>query len=559
MEIKQYVSLIWRWTWLVIVGVVVAGTTAYFVSKNTTKVYSASAQLLVDEAPGSGSGNDYSQVLLEQRLTQTYLEIMKTNPVLFETIDRLGLTSANGSKMSVQELAGKISVSAPQDTQILNVTIQDTDFERAATIANTLSEVFIEQNQERDALRYADPIANWQSRSDELSDEIQSLEEQISTLGEPETPADEAVLSRLQTQLNGAQIQYTEAFNNLNQLQVDQARESSNVVIIEKATPNGRPIRPRTLTNTLLAAVVGGMLSLGIIFLIEYLDDTIKTPDQIQEETGLSTLGAIAYIKTKTDDFSERLITQLAPRDPISEAYRILRTNLSFSAVDGGLSNVLVTSSSPGEGKSTTAANLAVVLSQTGKKVIIIDADLRRPTQHKIFGVANNQGLTTAILDPQTPLSYHLQKTKIPELLILASGPIPPNPAELLNSQRMAHLLETLKNEADIVVFDTPPLLTVADAAILAPQVDGTILVVEAGQTKSVAIKQAVERLVKANAVIFGAVVNLLKTDRGGYYNYYYYYHYYNTYEQDNRKKRSRRRNKQSRLPEWLSSGLSKR
>lgn len=554
MEIKQYTALIWRWAWLIIVGVVVAGATAYVVSKNSARVYSASARLLVDEAPGSSSGNDYSQVLLEQRLTQTYLEIMKTEPVLQETIDLLNLAD-----LESKSLAGMVSVSAPQDTQILNVTVQDIDPDRAAAIANTLSQVFIEQNQERDALRYAEPIANWQARADELADEIQSLENQINGMGDAETAEAAAALSRLQTQLNGAQIQYTEAFNNLNQLQVDQARESSNLIIIEEAQPNRNPIRPRTSTNTLLAAVVGGMLALGVVFLIEYLDDTVKTPDQIQEDTGLSTLGAIAQINAKTDNLSERLITQITPRDPISEAYRILRTNLSFSAVDGGLSSLLVTSASPGEGKSTTAANLAVVLSQTGQKVIILDADLRRPTQHKIFGVANNQGLTTAILDPQTPLSYHLQKTKVPGLQIMASGPIPPNPAELLNSQRMAHLLETLKEEADIVVFDTPPVLTVADAAILAPQVDGAVLVVEAGKVKRAALQQAVDRLIKANAVIFGAVVNLLRTDRGGYYNYHYYYHYYNAYEQDNKKKRSRRRNKQSRLPEWLSSGFSRR
>jgi non-specific protein-tyrosine kinase len=296
------------------------------------------------------------------------------------------------------------------------------------------------------------------------------------------------------------------------------------------------------------------MLALGAVFLIEYLDDTVKTPDQIQEDTDMATLGAIAQIKGV--NASERLVTHRTPRDPISEAYRVLRTNLSFSAVDGGLHSMLVTSSSPGEGKSTTTANLAVVLAQMGKRIIVVDADLRRPIQHKIFEVPNNQGLTTAILDNQTPISYHIQKTKIPNLYILASGPIPPNPAELLNSQRMSQVLTALKKEADLVVFDTPPTLTVADASILAPQVDGCLLVVESGQTKRDTFVQATERLNRTGAVLFGAVMNRLKPRRSGYYyNYYYYHHYYDT-EPGKRSKRLRL--KPVRLSSWLSN-LSRR
>ncbi|MFQ5398402.1 MAG: polysaccharide biosynthesis tyrosine autokinase [Anaerolineae bacterium] len=547
MEIQRYMSLIWRWAWLIVLGAIVAGGTAYMVSKNTTPIYRASSRLLIDEAPGTSTGNEYSQVLLEQRLAQTYVEIMQTEPVLQETIERLNLPLTTG------QLAGMISISAPQDTQIIVLSVEDVNPDRAATIANTLGEVFIDQNRARDQLRYAEPISNWQQRLNEIGDEVESLETEINAFGPTDTAEQQAALSRLETQLNEAKIRYTEAFNNLNALQVAQAKESSNVIQIEPAIPSTRPIRPRTLTNTMLAAVVGGMLALGVVFLIEYLDDTIKTPDQVAEDTGLSALGVIAFIKDSDQD--GKLITHRMPRDPISEAYRVLRTNLSFSAVDGGLRDLLITSSSPSEGKSTTAANLAVVMAQTGRRVILVDSDLRRPTQHRFFEVSNNQGLTTAILDSQTPIKYHLQETIVPFLRVLTSGPIPPNPAELLNSQRMSQVLEALREEAEMIVFDTPPTLSVADASILAPQVGGVLLVVDVGATRHGALIQAVERLRNANARVFGVVMNRLKSSHSRYYNYYY--HYYSAYGHTD-KARRRMKSKQNRLPGWLT-GSSKR
>jgi capsular exopolysaccharide synthesis family protein len=547
MVIKSYISLIWRWAWLIVLGIIVAGAVAYIVSLNTTPVYRASSRLLIDEAPGSNAGNDYSQVLYEQRLTQTYVEILTTAPVLEEAIRQLELP------FTANQLRSLVTVSAPQDTQIIIISVEDTDPARTAAIANTLGAVFISENQARENLRYAEPITNWQTRLDEIGDVIQDLETQLNTQAGAETAADLASRSRLETQLNEAQIRYTEAFNNLNQLQIAQAKESSNLVPIEPATTPNVPIRPRTTTNTLLAAVVGGMIALGIIFLIEYLDDTIKSPDQVLEDTGLSTVGAIAVIKA--DNLPKSLITQLSPRDPISEAYRVVRTNLSFSAVDQGLQSLLVTSSSPGEGKSTTAANLAVVMAQTGKKVIIVDADLRRPVQHKIFAVSNNQGLTTAVLDSQSPITHHLQETTIPYLRLMTSGPIPPNPAELLNSHRMEHVLQELQSEADIVILDTPPVLTVADASILGALVSGCLLVVDTGRTRRETFIGAVERLQRTGATIFGAILNRLSPEKHGGYGNYYYYHYYTSYDYNTKQKKKRsKETRPTRLPAWLSS-----
>jgi capsular exopolysaccharide synthesis family protein len=316
-------------------------------------------------------------------------------------------------------------------------------------------------------------------------------------------------------------------------VRLEMARQSNRLTLIEPARVPLNSFRPQVTNNTLLAVVVGVMLGLGIAFAIEYLDDTVKTPDQIANDTGLSTLAAIADIKAPTN--AERLVAHYTPRAPVTEAYRVMRTNLSFSAIDQGLRTMLITSASPSEGKSTTAANLAVVMAQSGKRVILVDADLRRPSQHKVFEMANNQGLTTALLDSELPLTAHLQQTIAPGLRLLTSGPLPPNPAELLNSHRMSVVIEELKKESDVVIFDMPPALSVADAAILARQVDGCALVLEVGKTRRDAFLQAVETLNKAGAQIYGVVMNRLRRGRLGYYDYYYYYRYY-SYEYGDRK-----------------------
>ena len=212
--------------------------------------------------------------------------------------------------------------------------------------------------------------------------------------------------------------------------------------------------------------------------------------------------------------------------------YKRQRTNLQFSSLDKPLSTLVITSATPGEGKSTTAANLAIVLAQAEKRVILVDADLRRPSLHKIFRVPNHTGLSTALLDKQHDPSVYLQDADVPNLRILVTGPIPPNPAEMLSSTRMGEVIETLKNEADVVVFDMPPVLAVADASILASRVDGTVLVVGVGEARGEMLVQAVERLESVGVHPLGVVLNKLTERKSGYY-YYYYYQYASRYEAD--------------------------
>lgn len=214
------------------------------------------------------------------------------------------------------------------------------------------------------------------------------------------------------------------------------------------------------------------------------------------------------------------LITQLNPRSPISEQYRTLRTNLEFSSVDKVLKTMLVTSSSPGEGKSMTTANLAVVYAQQGKKVLMIDADLRKPTVHYTFRLDNLRGLSNILVN-EARLEETANSTGIDNLDVISSGPIPPNPSELLGSKRMKSLIEEASNLYDIVIFDTPPVLAVTDAQILANVVDGSILVIRSGQTEYELAIKAKEALEPAHAKLLGTVLN--DRDKSSTTNYYYY------------------------------------
>ncbi|MDG0060854.1 MULTISPECIES: CpsD/CapB family tyrosine-protein kinase [Priestia] len=215
-----------------------------------------------------------------------------------------------------------------------------------------------------------------------------------------------------------------------------------------------------------------------------------------------------------------RLLAHNSPKDPVAEQYRTIRTNIQFSNVDQDIKTIVLTSSGAEEGKSTTSSNLATVYAQQGLKVLLIDADLRKPTGHYTFRLENHIGLTN-VLTRQSTLAQAVQESEIPHLSVLTSGPIPPNPSELLASVQMAELLKEMKEQFDMIIFDTPPILAVADAQILANQVDGTILVVSSGKTEKDAALKSKDLLSNAQGKLLGVVLNNRKVEEG---NYYYYY-----------------------------------
>jgi capsular exopolysaccharide synthesis family protein len=281
--------------------------------------------------------------------------------------------------------------------------------------------------------------------------------------------------------------------------------------------------------------VIGFALAAAAAYLLEYLDDTMKNPEDVEKALGLTTLGAAPIMKL--EDGNE-LVVVTQSQSPISEAYRVLRTNLQFAAVGHPLDTLMVTSPGPGEGKSITAANLAAALAQGGRRVILVDGDLHRPRQHRVFGLRNNTGVTTALI---TNLSGNLddilQETGVPGLRVLTSGPLPPNAAELLGSTRMRELLADLHTRADIVVVDSPPVTALSDAAVLATQTDGVLLVLDAGKTRRELAKRATEALERVHARVIGVLLNRMPARGAGYYYYYRYDDYYTAGDGSDRRK----------------------
>jgi capsular exopolysaccharide synthesis family protein len=220
------------------------------------------------------------------------------------------------------------------------------------------------------------------------------------------------------------------------------------------------------------------------------------------------------------EDRTSTLITITHPRSPISEAYRTLRTNLEFTSLDKPIRSMVVTSASPEEGKSTTLANLAVAVAQAGKKVILVDCDLRRPSLHQIFDARNAPGLSDMMRDDALMSQPPLQETAVPNLYLLPSGTIPPNPAELLASRRMSEVIAALQQRAEMVLFDAPPVIAVTDAAVLSSKVDAVLLVISAGKTKREHAKKAKALLDKVNAHLIGTVLNNVKGETS-LYQYY--------------------------------------
>lgn len=289
--------------------------------------------------------------------------------------------------------------------------------------------------------------------------------------------------------------------------------------VITPATVPSSPSAPNTRLNLLLGLMVGLVGGLGIAVLRTALDHRIRGEADFRKACDTPVLGAIAYDQDAT---KKPLLTQTQPQSPRAESFRQLRTNLQFANISGDAKTVLMTSSLPGEGKSTTATNLALSLAQAGETVCLIDADLRRPMVSEYLGLERNAGLTTALVGHADVMDL-LQPWGSDQLYVLASGKIPPNPSELLGSEQMRHLLQRLEESFDTIVIDAPPLLPVTDAAVLAQHVGGVLLVVGAQKVKKHDIEKSLANLRFINANLFGAVLNRLPAKGSDAYTYGYY------------------------------------
>ena len=319
---------------------------------------------------------------------------------------------------------------------------------------------------------------------------------------------------------------------------------ATNIRIVDYAQMPKEPIKPKKARNIALASIIALILGVGLSFFLEYLDNSVKNMEDVKDYLRMPVLGLVPYIDGGVDGgvdttASRNLISHLKRRSGASEAFRTVRTGIFFSAPEGEMKRLLITSSIPGEGKTMLATNTAITMAQSGHKTLLVDADMRHPQLHKSLKVNYSRGLSNVLVGDAEPEEV-ISPTQIENLDLLPCGPIPPNPAELLGSQKMKALLSKVEGKYDKIVFDSPPVISVTDPLVLASQMDGVLMVIQAGRCSKALVLRSKEQLEGVKAKIVGAVLNDVTSEVGRYYyRDYYYYRYYSGYygEEDEKSK----------------------
>jgi len=515
MRLKPYLAPLLRWAWLLVIAALAAAAVAYAVSLKLPPVYQAQVSVLVRTAQAVTPSEAGGATLSTDQLSRTYAQLMVEPPVLNSVITDLGL------RTSAAELRTRVTVTGVPGTAILVVAVRDTDRRLSRDIADKIVANFIAQTKQRQDQEVAHYTAGLRTQIQQVETAINDNQAKIDRLrGQTTlTPDQLSAANSLQQQVSSDRAQDAALLSNLAQIEGQALRSSDSLAVIAPPTVPSEPISPLPLRNAALAGLAGLLLALALILLLEYLDQTIKSEAQVTDATGMMTLGRIAHRVTGGERQSE-LVT-LGGHEPTAESYKALRTNLLFSAVDKEVKTIVVTSALPGEGKSRTAANLAAVLAEAGHNTLLIDADFRLPSQHRIFGKIRNVGLANLILNERPDTELVLPVERIKNLWLLPSGTSPPNPSELLGSGLMRSLLARFRQSFGYVIVDTPPVAAVTDACVLAAQADGTIVVVEQGRTPMPALVHSVAALDRVGARVLGIVMNKVKSPGEGSDLYY--------------------------------------
>jgi non-specific protein-tyrosine kinase len=514
MELKQYFAVLKRWAWLILLSTGLAAGISYQVSASLPHVYSATTTLMVGTLLQSANPNgaDFSTT---QQLAQTYVLLVKREPLLQATVDSLGY------QMSWQALAGQINATALPQTQLLQITAVDSSPQRARAIADEVAHQLVlqsptpaEQQQDKQQEFITTQLAQLQARISDSEDQLTALQTQLAlentALGVQDA---QSQITALQQKIATWQGTYANLLNN-------KVGRTNTLNVVESASLPTSPVSPNTTITVGTAALGGLVFALAAILLLEYIDDTIKTRQDVERILNLPTLAIVSRARELKEPV-DALIKTWQDGSRVAEAYRMLRINLEFTSLRHAVKTIVVTSATVGEGKSTTASNLAITMALAGKQVILVDADLRRPAVHRIFGYSHEVGLTSLLLDEHMATDDVLLDTPVPGLTLLLSGRMPPNPSELLGSEPMRERLQELRAMADVVIIDTPAVLPLSDAPILATQCDGVVMVVDARRTRSDTARQAKANLALVGVKFLGVVLNKGRLGRAVGAEYY--------------------------------------
>jgi Mrp family chromosome partitioning ATPase len=535
MTFAQYWAILMKQWKLIVICFVLVGVGSYTVSKLLTPLYQSS--VLIDVVVHSTNNqSDYNNLLASDQLVQTVAQLATSDPVLREV-------ASHYPGLSLDDFSKKVTSTARPNTQLLEIDVLDPSPTRAALYANDVAATLIKQQiqfTQQDNIRgqqqLQQDINTTRAQIEKLTNNIANLQAQSGTRGK---------VAALQVELNGLQLHNNQGQTALAQLELIQAQNQDIFHIVQPAQPATKVHQPNVLLNTGIGSLAG--LILGVLLALAYaqLDTRIRTEEALSQLTSRPVLGTIWRIRSKKED-----VLNPTGQNANNESYRILRTNVGFASIDKPLHSLLITSALPKEGKSTTAANLAIFMAKTGRRTLLVDADLHRPSQHTFFDLPPyTMGLSNAILacgvssgvtsTPDTPtqklpsvpnmtsvlLDPFIHTVGIPHLWVMPSGPLPPNPSELLDSKSMQRLLAMIANsKIELVIFDSAPLLGLSDASILAPKVDGTLVVVDVTRAKKRNLAQLQSILAQTGTRFLGCVVNKQRLSRSDY-SYYYYYH----------------------------------
>ncbi len=513
MDLKEYLTPLLRWWWMLILSTLIAAGASFWATRQQPAQYTSSTTLVIGSSIENPNPSQ-NEIFLSSTLASTYVNLANRASIRDAVQQELGLNWLPDIRVF-------------QNSNIIDIYVTDVVPERAQAVAAELARQLILRSPSAttDDQRQAfieQQLDNYEAKILELNEQIVEKNALLPTL------VSAREIANLQAEIDTLQANVQRLETNYALLLQSSSRGAINAIRVLE--PAGLPVLPNNPNNLITIAVASGMglvLAALAAFLLEYLDDTIKTPTELGRVANLPVLTGLAQMRDE-----EQLVTVKQARSPLAEAFRVLRTGIQFSAVDRARRSLVVVSATPFDGKSTVAANLAAVFAQAGNRVLLIDSDLRRPTQHTILGLPNKQGLTNLLLelDPTQPeaeiervLAKTVQTTRIEGLSILTSGPIPPNPSELLGSLKMQDLKGLLLQRFDYVIFDSPPVLSVTDAVVLSTQVDGVLMVVRAEKSRRSHLKQMVQILRTVNANLIGLVLNGIKPGSEGYGAYYYY------------------------------------
>ena len=447
-NIKDFFNYLKKYI-LIICGVVVIFVIGVFTYDKSIKkpLYTTYTTIILTKSNEAQTSTTITQndILLNQKLVETYTKIIKSKLVLDQVISETGIT------YTAEELGQNVAVEAYENTEMLKISVTDSDPELSASIANSIAQVF--------------------------SGEVAKIYQ----------------------------------MNNISVIDIAQVPEE---------------VSNNTLTRDFFIALFISIFgSIGVIFIIYYFDDSIKLTDDLEEEIGMPVIAKVfkSDIGSKNRGKVE-LLVQKYPKSVVSESIKTLRTNLQFSSVDSELKTILVTSSIPGEGKSFISANLAISFTQTDKKVLIVDCDMRKGRQHRIFKLSNTKGLSNLLIDDMTNYKDYINKTSIKNLYVITRGTVPPNPSELLNSNKNSELIKILRSKFDIIIFDGVPCNGLPDSIIMSKLVDKVLIVSSESVTPRSVLESTKKQLKNVEAPVAGDVLNNVNRKNSKYGKYYVYY-----------------------------------